>query len=251
MSASDFHMSDESVSASSSKGRGEIGSFVLWQKTPELWYLELIVSCCKVSAGGNGKLNWRQSAAEQSHASRGPPRPLRRALQGLDPRSTANLFGDAVCIGEKVINNEDCFILKLESNSATLRSRGSSSFEIIHHTLWGYFSQRTGLLIKFEDSHLLRMIGKKDGSIFWETSMESMIEDYRYIDGVNIAHSGKTLVTLFRYGQAGSANHKRKMEETWNIQEIDFNIKGLTMDHFLPPADLKKDSDADDQESTP
>ncbi|XXG81360.1 hypothetical protein AAC387_Pa09g2017 [Persea americana] len=241
MSASEFHMGSESVHV---KNNAELGGFVLWQKNPDLWYLELIVSGCKVSAGSNGKVAWRQFAAQQSHASRGPPRPLRRSLQGLDPRSTANLFSEAHCIGEKVINGDDCFILKLDASPAVLKARSSSSFEIIHHTLWGYFSQRTGLLVQFEDSHLLRMKGKGDDSIFWETSMESVIDDYRYIDGINIAHRGRTMVTLFRYGE-GSANHKRRMEETWEIEEVDFNIWGLSMDCFLPPADLKKEPDMD------
>ncbi|KAI6670081.1 hypothetical protein NL676_004966 [Syzygium grande] len=35
------------------------------------------------------------------------------------------------------------------------------------------------------------------------------------------------------------------MEEVWAIEEVDFNnIKGLSMDCFLPPADLKKEEDA-------
>ena len=33
------------------------------------------------------------------------------------------------------------------------------------------------------------------------------------------------------------------MEEVWAIEEVDFNIKGLSMDCFLPPGDLKKDQD--------
>ncbi|XP_078443589.1 uncharacterized protein LOC144713011 [Wolffia australiana] len=244
MRASEFRMGDEETVVA--QGSSEVGGFVLWQKSPELWCLELILSGSKMSAGSNGKLAWRQSSCEQPHASRGPPRPLRRSLQGLDPRSTAALFSDAVCIGEKVINGEDCFILKLEANAAALRSRSTNSFEIIHHTIWGFFSQRTGLLIQLEDSHLLRMKANKRGeSIFWETTMESSIEDYRYIDGINIAHGGRTMVTLFRYGE-GSANHKRKMEEAWSIEEVDFNVRGLSMDCFLPPADLKKDQAGED-----
>ena len=73
-----------------------------------------------------------------------------------------------------------------------------------------------------------------DDGVFWETSSESVIEDYRYVDGVNIAHSGKTVVTVFRYG-SHSASHKREMEETWRIEEVDFNIWGLSNDFFLPP----------------
>lgn len=166
-------------------------------------------------------------------------------MQGLDPRSTAFLFSEAVCIGEKMIKNEDCFILKLDVNPTTLRARSSNNFEIIHHTIWGYFSQRSGLLIQFEDSHLVRMSTRGD-DIFWETSMESVLDDYRYIDGINVAHSGTTTVTLFRYG-AGSAKHKRKMEETWKIEEVDFNVWGLSMDCFLPPADLKREQDTGEQ----
>ena len=39
---------------------------------------------------------------------------------GLDPRATtiANLFMDATCVGEKIINNEYCFILKIETGAA-------------------------------------------------------------------------------------------------------------------------------------
>lgn len=62
-------------------GGGEMGGFVLWQKRPDLWCLELVVSGRKISAGSDGKLAWRQTPWHHSHASRGPPRPLRRFLQ--------------------------------------------------------------------------------------------------------------------------------------------------------------------------
>jgi hypothetical protein len=75
------------------KGRGgEVGGFVLWQKRPELWCLELVVSGCKISAGSDGKVAWRQTPWHQSHASRGPPRPLRRSLQ-VRSRSVAYARG--------------------------------------------------------------------------------------------------------------------------------------------------------------
>lgn len=62
-------------------GGGEMGGFVVWQKRPELWCLELMLSGCKISAGSDGKVAWRQTPWHHSHASRGPPRPLRRFLQ--------------------------------------------------------------------------------------------------------------------------------------------------------------------------
>lgn len=61
--------------------KGEMGGFVMWQKKPELWCLELVVSGYKISAGSDGKVAWRQTPWHHSHASRGPPRPLRRFLQ--------------------------------------------------------------------------------------------------------------------------------------------------------------------------
>ncbi|KAE7996684.1 hypothetical protein FH972_001385 [Carpinus fangiana] len=224
-------------------GGGEMGAFVLWQKRPELWCLELVVSGCKISAGSDGKVAWRQTPWHHSHASRGPPRPLRRFLQGLDPMSTANLFSNSVCIGEKAINDEDCFILKLDAESSTLKARSSSSVEILRHTVWGYFSQRTGLLVQLEDSHLLRIKASENDSIYWETTMESFIQDYRTIDGVNIAHAGKTSVSLFRFGESPESHSRTRMEEAWSIEEVDFNIKGLSTDCFLPPADLKKEEE--------
>lgn len=150
-------------------------------------------------------------------------------------------------MGEKKINDEDCFILKLDAEPSALKARSSSNVEIIRHTVWGCFSQRTGLLIQLEDSHLLRIKAQDDNSIFWETTMESLIQDYRTVDGIQVAHAGKSSVSLFRFGE-NSDNHSRtRMEETWEIEEMDFNIKGLSMDCFLPPSDLKKDDDEEEE----
>ncbi|XP_031114702.1 uncharacterized protein LOC116018833 [Ipomoea triloba] len=224
-------------------GAGEVGGFVLWQRRPGLWSLELVVSGCKISAGCDGKLAWRQTPWQNSNASRGPPRPLRRSLQGLDPRSTANLFSNSICTGEKTVNEEDCFVLKLEAEAPSLKARSSSNVEIIRHTLWGCFSQRTGLLVQLEDSHLLKIKSPGAGNIFWETTMESTIQDYRTINGVNIAHAGRTAVSLFRFGENDEEKTRTRMEEVWSIEEVDFNIKGLSMDCFLPPSDLKKEDE--------
>ncbi|KAL5819375.1 hypothetical protein ACOSQ3_023306 [Xanthoceras sorbifolium] len=157
---------------------------------------------------------------------------------GLDPRSTANLFLDATCIKEKIINNIDCFILKLETNPVIREAQREPNYEIIHNTIWGYFCQISGLMIQFEDSRLLSMRTKDDNEVFWETSMESVMEDYKYVDGVNIAHGGRTRVTVFRYGEH-SANHNWEIEESWKIDEVDFNVWGLSAVHFMPPTDEK------------
>uniref|UniRef100_A0A7N1A108 Uncharacterized protein n=1 Tax=Kalanchoe fedtschenkoi TaxID=63787 RepID=A0A7N1A108_KALFE len=227
-------------------GGGEMGGFVLWQKRPDLWSLELVLSGCKISAGSDGKVAWRQTPWHHSHASRGPPRPLRRALQGLDPKATAGLFADAVCIGEKVIGTEDCFVLKLEAKPGSLKARSTRHVEIIRHVIWGCFSQRTGLLTQLEDSHILRIKPPGfDDSVFWETTMESSIEDYRDVDGIQIAHGGTTAVSLFRFGETSERHSRTRMEESWTIEEVDFNIVGLSIDCFLPPGDLRKAEEGD------
>ncbi|KAK1363589.1 Spindle assembly abnormal protein 6 [Heracleum sosnowskyi] len=237
ISASEFHQGDTNAKEKSAE---EAGGFVLWQKDPDLWCLELLVSGCKVISGSNGNISWRQCSNENTPVAKGPARPLRRFLQGLDPRSTANLFLDAVCIGEKIINEDDCFILKLDASQAALDAQSTSKYEIIHHTLWGYFSQRSGLMVKFEDSRLLTVKTKEDDDgVFWETSAETMIEDYNYVDGVNIAHSGKTFVTVYRYGEQ-SANHKRELQELWKLEEVNFNVWGLSSEFFMPPSSPKQ-----------
>lgn len=74
--------------------------------------------------------------------------------------------------------------------------------------------------------------------------MESLIQDYRIIEGLNIAHSGRTTVSLLRFGIENPERHTRtRMEEIWSIEEVDFNIKGLRMECFLPPGDLKREED--------
>ncbi|KAL5202689.1 hypothetical protein ABZP36_013641 [Zizania latifolia] len=235
------------------------GGFVVWQKKPELWCVEMVVSGgTKLSAGSDGKVAWRQTPWQEAHASRGPPRPLRRCVQGLDPKSTADLFSSAAWVGERCVDGDDCFVLRVDADHAALLARSSGGVEVVRHGVWGYFSQRTGLLVRLEDSYLLRIrLQADDGagagaadSAYWETTMESSIGDYRAVDGINIAHAGRTVVSLSRFESNDTADNadfdaaalgKRSftsMEETWRIEEVGFNVVGLSMDCFLPPRDL-------------
>ncbi|KAM0937440.1 hypothetical protein DsansV1_C25g0188511 [Dioscorea sansibarensis] len=243
MVASEFETATGVVKTRSLSREAESGSFVLWQMAPEMWYVELAVGGSKVHAGCNGKLVWRHTPWLGAHAAKGPARPLRRSLQGLDPLTTASMFANAVCIGEKVVNGEDCFILKLCADPETLKARSEGLAEIIRHVLFGYFSQKTGLLIQMEDSHLTR-IQSSPGSeaVFWETTISSSMEDYRLVEGVMIAHSGRSFVTLFRFGETAMSHTKTRMEEEWNIEEVAFNVPGLSIDCFIPPADIKSSS---------
>ncbi|CAL4892682.1 unnamed protein product [Urochloa decumbens] len=241
-------------------GGGEVaGGFVVWQKMPEMWCVEMVMAGgTKMSAGSDGKVAWRQTPWQQAHASRGPPRPLRRCVQGLDPKSTANLFSTATWVGERCVDGDDCFVLRVDADPSALRARSGADVEVVRHAVWGYFSQRTGLLVRLEDSHLLRIrVHGEDSAAetaYWETSMESSIGDYRAVDGINVAHAGRTVVSLSRFGGGAGDEDGRSdadadaaprgkrtctcMEETWSIEEVDFNIMGLSTECFLPPRDM-------------
>lgn len=238
MLASEYETATKVTKNRNSSRAAETGGFVLWQMMPDMWYVELAVGGSKVHAGSNGKLVWRHTPWLGAHAAKGPVRPLRRALQGLDPRTTATMFADARCIGEKQINGEDCFVLKLCADSSTLKARSDGPAEIIRHVLFGYFSQRTGLLVHMEDSHLTRIQSTGGDAVYWETTINSLLDDYRLVEGMMIAHSGRSVVTLFRFGETAMSHTKTRMEEVWTIEEVAFNVPGLSLDCFIPPADI-------------
>ncbi|KAG8654802.1 uncharacterized protein LOC110614740 [Manihot esculenta] len=239
MMASEFETANKVKKNQNSLKTAESGGFVLWKMNPDMWYVELALGGSKIHAGCNGKLVWRHTPWLGAHAAKGPVRPLRRALQGLDPKTTASMFRNARCIGEKEINGDDCFILKICADSATLKARSEGPAEIIRHVLFGYFSQKTGLLVHIEDSHLTRIQNNEGDAVYWETTINSFLDDYRPVDGVMIAHSGRSVVTLFRFGDTAMSHTRTRMEEEWEIEEVAFNVPGLSMDCFIPPAELR------------
>ncbi|CAL0305795.1 unnamed protein product [Lupinus luteus] len=239
MIASEFETANKVVRSRNSSKAAESGGFILWQMNPDMWYVELAIGGSKVHAGCNGKLVWRHTPWLGAHAAKGPVRPLRRALQGLDPRTTTSMFINARCIGEKKINGDDCFILKLCADPSTLKSRSEGPAEIIRHVLFGYFSQKTGLLIHLEDSHLTRIQNNGDDAVYYETTINSFLDDYRPVDGIMIAHSGRSAATLFRFGETANSHTKTRMEEAWTIEEVAFSVPGLSVDCFIPPAELR------------
>ncbi|KAH7298857.1 hypothetical protein KP509_25G061800 [Ceratopteris richardii] len=238
MSVTEFENSSQVVRIKNSSKSVESGFFVMWQMTPSMWNVEMAVAGSKVHAGSNGKLVWRHTPWLGSHASKGPVRPLRRALQGLDPRTIASMFWKARCIGEKQVRGEDCFILKLVADPTTLASRSEYPAEIVRHVLFGYFSQRTGLLVQVEDSHLTRIQSSSGDVVSWETNIDSTVDDYREVEGVMVAHAGKSVVTLFRFGEVAMSHTRTRLEEEWAIDEVAFDVEGLSTELFMAPADI-------------
>ncbi|KAJ9168606.1 hypothetical protein P3X46_020106 [Hevea brasiliensis] len=217
---------------------GENGCFVLWQMMPGMWSLELVVGGNKVIAGSDGKTVWRHTPWLGTHAAKGPQRPLRRIIQGLDPKSTASLFAKAQCLGEKRIGEDDCFVLKVAADKAAVMERSEGAAEVLRHVLYGYFCQKSGLLIYLEDSHLTRVQTPENDTIYWETTIGSSIADYRDVDGVLIAHQGRSIATVFRFEEESVQHSRTRMEEIWMIDDVVFNVPGLSLDSFIPPADI-------------
>ncbi|KAK4771479.1 hypothetical protein SAY87_032011 [Trapa incisa] len=235
----------------------EGGCFVLWQMSPGMWSLELVVAGHKLIAGSDGKIVWRHTPWLGTHAAKGPQRPLRRIIQGLDPRITASLFLKARCLGEKRIGEEDCFVLKVAADREAVMERSEGPAEVMRHVLYGYFSQKSGLLVYLEDSHLTRVDSGSStdesatataGAVYWETTIGSTLDDYREVlggagcSGVCVAHAGRSIATVFRFGEDESMQYSRsRMEEEWQIDDVDFNVPGLSLDYFIPPADIFHD----------
>ncbi|KAL9680622.1 hypothetical protein QQ045_018506 [Rhodiola kirilowii] len=112
MLAYDIETLNKVIKSKKSSKAAESGGFVLWQMNLNMWYVELALVGSK----------------------------------GLDPRNTSSMFTNSRCMREKKINGEDCFILKVSADPMTLKARSEGPAEIIRHVLFGYFSQKTGLL---------------------------------------------------------------------------------------------------------
>jgi len=129
-------------------------------------------------------------------------------------------------------------VLKVCADRETVIERSEGPAEVIRHILYGYFCQKSGLLIYLEDSHLTRVPTQESDAVYWETTIGSSIGDYRDVDGILIAHQGRSIATVFRFGELSMQHSRTRMEEIWTIDDVMFNVPGLSMDHFIPPADI-------------
>lgn len=131
-------------------------------------------------------------------------------------------------------------MLKVAADREAVMERSEWPAEVMRHVLYGYFSQKSGLLVYLEDSHLTRVYSPQtDEAVYWETTIGSTVAEYREVDGVSIAHGGRSIATVFRFGEEESMQYSRsRMEEEWRIDDVDFNVPGLSLDYFIPPADI-------------
>lgn len=150
-------------------------------------------------------------------------------------------------MGEKQILGIDCFVLKLSADQKDLAERSDNTAEMIKHAIFGYFSQRSGLLVYLEDSYLTRIQAPGSHPTYWETTMSTKIEDYRIVDGVMIAHAGSSTALITRFGdnlKDGPAI--TRLEESWTIDDVAFNVPGLSLDCFIPPQELQTDCSSEE-----
>ncbi|KAH7404658.1 hypothetical protein KP509_15G036600 [Ceratopteris richardii] len=222
------------------------GWFNLWQLSPNKWHMELTLEGSMVQAGSDGKIVWRCSPGLDVHAVKGPVSPLRRALQGIDPVTTANIFSNAHCVGETKIGDESCFALKLASDPSTLSERSDEACEIVQHSLSGYFSQRTGLLVHLKEKHVTRIHenGKNEG-MYLDTTIESTFSDYKAVDGITLPYTGQSTIVLSKSGDMEASHVFTRIEEAWSINDIVFNVPGLSSEYFIPPADVRMEMQND------
>ncbi|KAF0912885.1 hypothetical protein E2562_019468 [Oryza meyeriana var. granulata] len=223
-------------------GKGHEGSFVVWQLAPSMWIVEMSVAGQHVAAGSDGRVAWRRTPWVGAHAARGGSRPLRRALQGLDPVTIASIFSTAEHAGEKLVDGEDCFVLRLDVGPSVLSSWSDGTAEVIRHGLTGFFSQRSGLLVRLEDSQLTRIQSPGAAAMYWETTIASSLAEYRPVDGiVSVAHAGRSTAHLARFGVGvRAARVVTRMEESWTIDDVVFNVPGLGPDAFIPPEEVRR-----------
>lgn len=225
---------------SSSSGDRHEGHFVVWQMAPSMWLLELSVSGRQIIAGSDGRVAWRHTPWLGSHAAAGGARPLRRALQGVDPATIASMFSNAQFFGEKVVEGDDCFVLKLDVDPVALSARTDGAAEMINHVMFGYFSHRSGLLVYLEDTQLEHMHSPGGEAMYWKTTVASYIGDYREVEGVKIAHSGRSVVSIGNFGSGVRAKQvSMRMEEDWMIDDVVFNVAGLSLHSFMPPTNVE------------
>lgn len=146
-------------------------------------------------------------------------------------------------MGEKETDGTDCFVLRLCADQNDLADRSDGTAEMIKHSVHGYFSHKTGLLVHLDDSYLTRIQSPGMSPTYWETTMSTTIDDYRAVDGsVMIAHMGRSTVVISRFGEdLRMAPTVTRMEETWSIDDFAFDVAGLSIDSFIPPKDVRKE----------
>ena len=100
-----------------------------------------------------------------------------------------------------------------------------------------------GLLVHVEVSHFTHIQSNGGNVVYWETIINSLLEDYRPVEGIMVAQSRCSIVTLFKFGEDGSYNHQPYSAVLVTPQAYSYRAMHdhPSLAHFQSPRPLKID----------
>lgn len=227
------------------------GRFTLWQSPPGSWYVEVALADGSVITACDGAMVWRHNWAGY-HEARGPIRPLRRALEGLDPPTVADVFSSGEFNGEEVVDGEECVCIKIMANPLALMAMSSgpsgvgnerlteNMCDVLVFQLEGFFSKQSGLLIGIRDHQLTKSKTPDGEIIYWERIMLTRMEDFRLVEGgALIAHKARSMLLLCKECDNDEASSMQAcVREMWTVDEVLHNRSNRQPTSFAPPPEL-------------
>ncbi|CAI7864361.1 unnamed protein product, partial [Closterium sp. NIES-53] len=169
--ASEVVMGDKTVYAAPiAGGRGGAdvakGTFRVVQMPPNMWHVAVAMGDTRIDATCDGELVWRRSSWGPSTTAKGPVRPLRHLLAGLDPPTVADVFASGEYQGDEGIEGDECMCVKVMANPLALMSMSTGGgnvggkqqdvCDVLAYQVEGFFSKASGLLIGLRDHHLTK-----------------------------------------------------------------------------------------------
>lgn len=233
------------TSRAESKGR-----FQLWQMPPNAWHMEVAFGETKIRATCDGELVWRSCSWTNSSTAKGPVRPLRRVLEGLDPPTVADVFASGEYQGDESLDGEECMCIKVMANPLALMSmstgggspgggRPSDICDVLSYEVEGFFSKSSGLMIGLRDHHLTKTKTSSNTTIYWERVMVTRTADFQAIEnGMVIPRRGRSVLSLAkRCDDDSSATLRAWVREQWTIDAVHHDTSA-SQAFLARPADL-------------
>ncbi|CAI6000067.1 unnamed protein product [Closterium sp. NIES-64] len=252
--ASEVVMGDKTVYAAPTAGaRGGAdvakGTFRVVQMPPNMWHVAVAMGDTRIDATCDGELVWRRSSWGPSTTAKGPVRPLRHLLAGLDPPTVADVFASGEYQGDEGIEGDECMCVKVMANPLALMSMSTGGgnvggkqqdvCDVLAYQVEGFFSKASGLLIGLRDHHLTKTKTASNSTIYWERVMVTRVGDFQPMEGgMIIPHSGRSVLSLAkRCDDDTSGTIRAWVREEWGVDSV--TQDAMAMQGLLArPADL-------------
>ncbi|GJP75320.1 hypothetical protein CLOP_g5773 [Closterium sp. NIES-67] len=251
--ASEIVMGNKTVYASPTArlagGDAATGSFRVLQVPPNTWHMGISVGEYRMEAACDGELVWRRSSWMPATTAKGPVRPLRHLLAGLDPPTVADVFAAGEYAGDESVEGDECMCLKVMANPLALMSmstggntmggRQQDTCDVLAYQVEGLFSKASGLLVGLRDHHLTKTKTTSNTTIYWERVMVTRVEDFQPSEGgLLIPRRGRSVLSLAkRCDDDPSGTMRAWVREQWTVESVGrdtSSIKGL----LVRPSDL-------------